>query len=125
MKNFIDSIVAPLVNSILAPLNLRLGRKSSHEELVAQVVKLDKLRDYELSEMISEEHLINYFVNLSCSKSQLRQGLFALSELSFKQGGFFVEFGATNGVGLSNTHLLETKFGWKGILAEPAKLWHT
>jgi FkbM family methyltransferase len=58
------------------------------------------------------------------SKSQLRQDLFVLSELSFKRNGFFVEFGATNGIDLSNTHLLETKFDWRGILAEPAKVWH-
>ena len=61
---------------------------------------------------------------LQHSKSQLRQDIFVLSELSFKRNGFFVEFGATNGVDLSNTYLLESKFDWNGILAEPAKVWH-
>jgi len=58
------------------------------------------------------------------SKSQLRQDLFVLSELNFKKSGYFVEFGATNGLELSNTYLLEKTFGWEGILAEPAKCWH-
>ncbi len=61
---------------------------------------------------------------LDLSRAQLRQDLFALTELDFKSGGFFVEFGATNGVDLSNTHLLEKEFQWKGILAEPAQCWH-
>ncbi len=58
------------------------------------------------------------------SKAQLFQDLFALSVLNFKHGGFFVEFGATNGVDLSNTFLLEKRFGWNGILAEPGRTWH-
>lgn len=57
-------------------------------------------------------------------KSQIGQDLFALYSLSWKRGGYFVEFGATNGVDLSNTYLLEKDFGWNGILAEPAKVWH-
>lgn len=63
--------------------------------------------------------------NFPLSKSQLRQDLFVLSELQFKRGGSFVEFGATDGVGLSNTHLMEKEFGWSGILAEPAHSWHS
>jgi len=58
------------------------------------------------------------------SKSQLRQDVFVLAELGFKKDGYFVEFGATNGVDLSNTYLLEKEMGWTGILAEPARVWH-
>ena len=57
-------------------------------------------------------------------KSQIGQDLFALYSLNWKRDGYFVEFGATNGVDLSNSYLLEKDFGLKGILAEPAKIWH-
>lgn len=57
-------------------------------------------------------------------KSQIGQDLFALYALQWKRDGYFVEFGATNGVDLSNSYLLEKDFGWKGILAELAKIWH-
>ena len=63
---------------------------------------------------------------LSKSRSQLRQDLFVISETEHKiknRGGYFIEFGATNGIDLSNTYLLETEFSWTGILAEPARLW--
>jgi len=61
---------------------------------------------------------------LSATKSQLKQDLFVLAELELKRGGFFVEFGATNGVDINNTWLMEKQFGWNGILAEPSKHWH-
>ena len=61
---------------------------------------------------------------LDVSHSQIRQDIFALAELDFKRDGFFVEFGATNGIELNNTRLMESEFGWTGILAEPAKGWH-
>ncbi len=64
--------------------------------------------------------LIKY---LNKSHSQLNQELFVLAQLNFKKSGYFVEFGATDGIELSNTYLLETEFEWQGILAEPAKYW--
>ena len=63
-------------------------------------------------------------IKSSESKSQLSQDIFVLLETNFKMDGFFVEFGATNGLDLSNSYILEKKFNWKGILAEPGLQWH-
>jgi FkbM family methyltransferase len=62
--------------------------------------------------------------NAHRSYSQLFQDLFVLKTLDEKRGGYFVEFGATDGVFLSNTCLLEREYGWTGIVAEPAARWH-
>lgn len=73
----------------------------------------------------SPEHtFISLIVNPNDSQAQLYQDLFVLLMTNKKRNGFFVEFGATNGVKLSNSYLLEKEFGWSGILAEPARGWH-
>lgn len=55
----------------------------------------------------------------SRSVSQLGQDLWVLEKTRHKRGGYFVDFGATDGVALNNTLLLETEFGWTGLCAEP------
>lgn len=52
------------------------------------------------------------------------QDLWVVHETARKRGGFFVEFGAMDGIAGSNTLLLERDFGWSGILAEPNPAWH-
>ena len=108
------------LNSILAFFDAVIVRRSSYLRLANAS---SKFRLYEFSEVVSKNYQNIYFSKLSCSKSQLGQDLFVLNELNFKNSGFFVEFGATNGVDLSNSYLLEKDFGWNGILSEPAKIW--
>jgi FkbM family methyltransferase len=65
-----------------------------------------------------KSNILSYNKNFS---SQLRQDVFVLYQSNFKQNGYFVEFGACDGLHLSNTVLLEKEYNWKGILSEPVK----
>jgi FkbM family methyltransferase len=60
----------------------------------------------------------------SVSPSQSAQDLWALYESNGSGNKFFVEFGATDGIHINNTLLLEREYGWTGILAEPNPVWH-
>jgi FkbM family methyltransferase len=71
-----------------------------------------------------EAVFVRDLVNDTTSHAQLRQDLWVLHETRRKTSGYFVEFGATDGVNLSNTYLLERDFDWRGILAEPNPVWH-
>ena len=92
-----------------------------YKELISAERERNAFKLVTLLEPSLQKLIIN---NVSFSKSQIAQDLFVLSELNFKKKGFFVEFGATDGIDLSNTYLLEKNFSWKGILAEPAKQFH-
>ena len=85
---------------------------------------ITELRDDNLLLSRPESHRRHLLELLPKAKSQILQDLFVLSQLEFKRNGFFVEFGACDGLSLSNTFLLENEFEWDGILAEPARVWH-
>jgi len=70
---------------------------------------------------LSPEQAVEMLKWIGKSRSQFAQDLYALSVVNFKRGGYFVEFGAANGIDISNTYLLEKEFGWQGVLAEPAR----
>jgi FkbM family methyltransferase len=84
----------------------------------------DSLRNLKIILLVAEKNLEEGIRLLGRQKSQLAQDVFVLAAMNFEHEGYFVEFGATNGVDLSNTFILEKHFSWNGILAEPAKCWH-
>jgi len=53
------------------------------------------------------------------SHSYQGQDLFVVEALGGLRGGFFLDSGASDGVSGSNTLLLESRFGWRGICVEP------
>jgi len=57
-------------------------------------------------------------------KSQLYQDIFAVLMVGKNYDKTFLEFGATDGLELSNTYLLENNCGWTGVLCEPSPQWH-
>lgn len=112
------------------------------DHLISQIFKLlglkiFKIKNYEKTRIRYENYERAYrFLNILSYlnsgdmieaheyKSQFGQDIFVLWQSKFKKNGFFVEFGATDGVEKSNSYILEKEFGWSGILAEPAKVWH-
>jgi len=58
------------------------------------------------------------------AQGQLMQELWVQMELGEIREGYFVEFGATNGITMSNSHMLEKVYDWSGIVAEPNPVFH-
>lgn len=110
-----------------AVLRLRERRKNgpypSHK---AHILALSHLRATvnDLPESHLRAFLQTAMKYMADSRSQIFQDAFVLHVLGTARPGYFVDFGATDGVTLSNSHLLETKHGWRGICAEPARSWH-
>ncbi len=110
-----------LLQSLLGRLGYQLISNGKLDNLINHADLSDRL-SYLLAVAGDE---VDRLPELICDcQSQLGQDLFVLRALGWKRDGYFVEFGATNGRLLSNTWLLEQRFGWKGILAEPARGWH-
>lgn len=70
-------------------------------------------------------NFISSIKNKNDIKSQLYQDIFASFVIGDKFDKTFFEFGATNGIDLSNSNMLETLLNWKGALAEPSPQWHS
>ena len=70
------------------------------------------------------KRFIDYFEKIENFQSQIYQDIFASFIVGDKYDKTFLEFGATNGLDISNSYTLESSFNWKGVLSEPSPQWH-
>jgi len=117
---FMARAIKRLLRKILTRFDLQLVKRSQWRRLVEGETLASKVQLIADAPPEAQARLLDLVFG---SKSQIGQDLFVLMQTGFKRDGYFVEFGATDGVELSNTWLLEREFGWTGILAEPARAW--
>lgn len=113
-----------LALSGVASVCRKLSESAAAQKLLFNAIRLNRLEVRPVIEN-NDVRFISYCLSRrDRSRSQILQDLWICFELGEKVGGYFVEFGATNGLKNSNTWLLEKEFAWKGILAEPNPVWH-
>ena len=104
------------INSFVKKSNL------NHSSVLEQAFQQEMLID-------DNKNLLSNFIssikNKNNIKSQLYQDVFASFVVGDKFDKTFFEFGATNGIDLSNSYILETLLNWKGALSEPSPQWHS
>jgi FkbM family methyltransferase len=116
------------INRWLASIvGLRIVRQNQFTKLQSEIGEYYGLREIlKWSDPDVPNALVGYVLkNLHLSRAQIQQDLLVLYALSGKDSGYFVEFGATDGILRSNTYLLEKNHNWSGILAEPGRNWLT
>ena len=59
--------------------------------------------------------------HLKDTYSQIGQDINIIDYFKQKENGYFIDIGATNGIDINNTYLLEKKYGWNGICIEPQR----
>jgi FkbM family methyltransferase len=93
----------------------------NHSSVLEQAFQQEALID-------DNKNLLSNFIssikNKNDIKSQLYQDVFASFVVGNKFDKTFFEFGATNGIDLSNSYMLENSLNWKGALSEPSPQWH-
>ena len=98
-----------------------IGKNLDHSSVLEQAMEQNVLIDPHMKLL---SNFLKYIQYKSSIQSRLYQDLFASFVVSDQYEKTFFEFGATDGLNLSNTYTLENLLKWKGALAEPSPQWH-
>lgn len=113
------------VARVLRRFNIVITRGHTFDRLIQSERELHRLGEYRnFLRHVGANQMHNALKLLADSHGENFQDLFAALLLGDRENGFFVEFGATDGVTGSNTLMFEKRSGWNGIIAEPARIWH-
>ena len=116
-KNLINSVLGYFGFIVISKKFYKTSIKNSNLACQLKAIPIIK----------NEENIKKFIKYIDKSKSQKKRvamDLIVLQFLDFKKNGFFIEYGAGNGILNSNTYLMEKEFNWKGILSEPAKVYY-
>jgi FkbM family methyltransferase len=120
----LKKVLIEFIRSFALKLNIAIVKKSTLDLITSRIIHLEPFERW-ASPSVSPDLRDWVFLNIKKSRAQLQQDLFVSYFFpEFDSEKFFVEFGATNGISLSNTYLLEKELGWGGIVAEPGRVWH-
>ena len=95
--------------------------KLNHKDCLKQAFEQNALIEDNKDLLLN---FIESFDKIKNFQSQLYQDICAAFIIGDKFEKTFLEFGATDGLNLSNSNLLENSFNWKGVLSEPSPQWH-
>lgn len=76
-------------------------------------------RDARLFASVLEVNSARVREAMRMSHGQLYQDVFALAANKFARNNIFIDIGASDGYKLSNSYLLQQKYGWTGLLVDP------
>ncbi|KAJ3317878.1 hypothetical protein HDV06_001080 [Boothiomyces sp. JEL0866] len=113
---------------MLSELKQQMNSPNKNTLMLQEVLSILKNESYVLpssktkTRKMTYDEAISTGVKMEAFQAQGKQDRFMMKELFYQNNhidtGFFIEFGARNGIEHSNTYFFEKVLGWKGLLAE-------
>jgi FkbM family methyltransferase len=111
---------------LLAKGDIAFTKRSTFDRLVQREQDFLRYNSFlSFASNLRSEYVKRALELLPSSKGEIFQDIFAALCAHRRDPGYFVEFGATDGLHGSNTWLLEKELGWNGVVAEPGRGWQS